>query len=110
MNQLITAVIVVSLLAGSARVGADDRTVASTRAVTYTAFSHPIESLRVSGSNDIYRYKIRDLPLTFDAAGVGLGVVRPDHRLLSQPHVFAVRNAGSSDASRRFSSYAGWRF
>jgi hypothetical protein len=140
MNQLITAVIVVSLLTAPARVGADDRTVASTRPVTYTAFSHPIESLRVSGSNDIYRDKIRDLPLTFDAAGVGFHPYDLDTwaRVSSGPIIgsyrsrmyslFATpfgdpalnaltmrsedqrRNAGSSDASRRFSSYAGWRF
>jgi hypothetical protein len=70
MKQFITPVIVLSLLMASIDVYADDSAVASTQEAIYTAFSHPNESLRVSGSNDIYRDKISDLAVTFDEASV----------------------------------------
>lgn len=69
MKQFITPVIVLSLMA-SIQGYTDDTAVTSTRPSMYTAFSQPIESLRVSGANDIYRAKIRYLAVNLnDACG-----------------------------------------
>jgi hypothetical protein len=50
------------LMASMLAYGADNGS-PSSREALYTAFGHPNESARVSGSNDIYRAKIRDRPV-----------------------------------------------
>jgi hypothetical protein len=59
-----------SLLMASIQGYSDDTAGTSTRQSIYTAFSHPIESLRVSGANDIYRDKISDVAASFDDASL----------------------------------------
>jgi hypothetical protein len=52
-----------SMLMGSTLARSDDSAAPLTREPLYTVYAHPDESLRVSGSNDIYRSKISDDPL-----------------------------------------------